>query len=100
MLLSINVKASTISKNSPIPTYSNIYTEGFYRFNNTTTMDISITLTTDTPTKIIILNEDMDILFITEVPYNYTFTLCKIEPNEIIGIIGEGKVALSFEKVK
>lgn len=98
MLLSVNVKASTFSKNKPCKTYSDIYTEGFYNFDNTTTMDISITLTTDTPTKIIILDKEMNIQFITEVPYNYKFTLRNIKPNETVGIVGEGEVALSFEK--
>lgn len=100
MLLSINVKASTISKNSPTPTYSNVYTEGFYRFDNSSIVDISITLITDTPTKIIILDENMNIQFMTQVPYNYKFTLRNIEPNKMIGIVGEGEVAISFEKVK
>ena len=55
---------------------------------------------TDTPTKIIIFDEDRNLQLMTEIPYNHKFYLQNIEPNKIIGIIGEGEVAISFEPSK
>ena len=61
--LPINISASTISSNSingntlssntNIPTVSNVYKEGFYRFDNTTNIDMIVMLNTDVPTKLI-----------------------------------------------
>ena len=94
-----SVNASTTSNYAPpIPTISKTYTEGFYKFNNTTDVDIGLTLITDVPTKIMILDEEMNIQFISLIPYNNKFYLRSISPKSIIAIIGEGEVALSFEK--
>ncbi|MBS6503090.1 MAG: hypothetical protein KH415_15955 [Clostridium sp.] len=93
------VNASTTSNYAaPIPTISKTYTEGFYKFNNTTDVDIGLTLLTNVPTKIMILDEDMNIQFISLMPYNYKFYLRNIAPKKIIAIIGDGEVAISFEK--
>lgn len=100
IMLPNSAKASTISNEITIPTISKVYTEGFYRFDNTANVDIGITLTNDTPTKIIILDEEMDIEFISKIPYNYKLYLRNIEPGKIIGIVGEGKIAMTFEPPK
>lgn len=93
-----SVMASTISSNTTIPTISKIYSEGFYSFDNTTDVDIGITLTNDTPTKIIILDQEMNIEFMSNIPYDYKFYLRKIAPGKIIGLVGKGKVAITFEQ--
>lgn len=100
MMMTNSVNASTISNEEKVPTISKTYTEGFYSFNNKTNVDIGITLLDDTPTKIIILDEDMDIEFMSSIPYNYKFYLRTIEPGKIIAIVGKGKVALTFEQSK
>ncbi|MCR1951193.1 MULTISPECIES: hypothetical protein [Clostridium] len=95
------VSASTTSNYyKPIPTISKTYTEGFHKFNNATDVDIGVTLLTQVPTKIMILDEDMNIQFISSIPYNTRFYLRNIAPKKIIAIIGDGEVALSFEKSK
>lgn len=90
------VNASVISNYVPTPAISEIYKQGFYKFDNSKDVDISLTLITDSPTKIMILDKDMNIEFISLIPYNYKFYLRKIEPNKIIAIIGDGEVAISF----
>ncbi|WP_278599823.1 hypothetical protein [Clostridium tertium] len=92
-----SVNASTTSNYAPpIPTISKTYTEGFYKFNNTNDVDIGLTLITDVPTKIMILDEEMNIEFISKIPYNYKFYLRNIAPKKIIAIVGKGEVAISF----
>lgn len=44
-----------------------------------------------------ILDEEMNIQFISLMPYNSKFYLRNISPKSIIAIIGKGEVALSFE---
>ncbi|MDI9215740.1 hypothetical protein [Clostridium tertium] len=44
-----------------------------------------------------ILDEEMNIEFISAIPYNTKFYLNYIEPKRIIAIVGDGEVALSFE---
>ncbi|WP_291653340.1 hypothetical protein [Clostridium sp.] len=92
-----SVNASTTSNYAaPIPTISKTYTEGFYKFNNSTNVDIGILLTTNTPTKIMILDEEMNIEYMSLVPYNYKFYLRNIAPGKIIALVGDGEVAISF----
>ena len=55
--LPINVTASTISSTTVIPAVSNVYKEGFYTFDNLVNVDITVTLLSDTPTKITIRTE-------------------------------------------
>ncbi len=98
--LPTSVKASTNSSNTTIPTISQIYTEGFYNFDNIEKFDISVTLTQDIPTKIIILDEEINIDFMSGIPYNYKFYLRNIDPGSIIGIVGQGEVAITFEPSK
>ena len=80
-----------------IPAISNTYTEGFYRFDNTKTVNINVTLTTDTLTKMMIFDENLGLQYFSILPVKEKFTLRNIEPNRIICIIGEGEVALTFE---
>lgn len=47
-----------------------------------------------------ILDNDMNIEFLTRAPYQYRFYLRNIEPGKTIGIVGEGKVAITFEQSK
>ena len=89
--------SATSSYAAPIPTISKTYTEGFYKFNNTTDVNIGVTLLTNIHTKIMILDEEMNIEFISAIPYNTKFYLNYIEPKRIIAIVGDGEVALSFE---
>ncbi|MDB1923481.1 hypothetical protein PMY56_15955 [Clostridium tertium] len=89
--------SATSSYAAPIPTISKTYTEGFYKFNNTTDVNIGVTLLTNIHTKIMILDEEMNIQFISLMPYNSKFYLRNISPKSIIAIIGKGEVALSFE---
>ena len=98
--LPTSVKASTISSNTTIPTISKIYTEGFYNFDNIDKFDIGITLTNNVPTKIIILDEEINIDFMSSIPCNNKFYLRNIEPGSIIGIVGQGEVAITFEPCK
>lgn len=92
---SINVSAA--SNYEPTPAISQIYKQGFYKFDNSKDVDISLTLTNDTPTKVMILDKDMNIEFISLIPYNYKFYLRNIAPDKIIAIIGDGEVAISFQ---
>ena len=98
--LPTSVKASTISSSTTIPTISKIYTEGFYKFDNTDNVDIGITLIKDIPAKVIILDEEIDIEFMSRIPYNHKFYIRNIEPGKIIGIVGQCEVALTFEPSK
>ena len=47
-----------------------------------------------------LLDENMNISLLTKMPYNYEFKVVDVKPGEIIGIVGEGKVAISFEPHK
>lgn len=98
--LPISVNASATSNYVPTPAISQVYKQGFYKFDNSQNVDISLTLTNDTPTKVMILDKDMNIEFISLIPYNYKFFLRNIAPNKIIGIIGDGEVAISFLPIK
>ncbi|MBS5928211.1 MAG: hypothetical protein KIC66_14185 [Clostridium sp.] len=95
-----SVKASTIASEIKTPVISDTYKSGFYSFDNKTNVDIGITLLDDTPTKVMILDNDMNIEFLTREPYQYRFYLRNIEPGKTIGIVGEGKVAITFEQSK
>ncbi|MPM48510.1 hypothetical protein [Clostridium sp. C8] len=98
--LTNSVNASTTSNYAePVQTISKTYTEGFYKFDNKNDVDIGVTLITNTPTKIMILDENMNVQFISLIPYNTKFYLRNIAPKKIIAIIGDGEVALSFDKI-
>lgn len=107
--LPINISASTISSNSinentlssntNIPTVSNVYKEGFYRFDNTTNIDMIVMLNTDVPTKLIIFDDEMNIKFLSDLPYKNKFYIRSFHINQIVGIVGEGEVAISFEPI-
>ena len=71
----------------------------YYKFDNKNDVDIGVTLITNTPTKIMILDENMNVQFISLIPYNTKFYLRNIAPKKIIAIIGDGEVALSFDKI-
>lgn len=92
-----SVNASVTSNYVPTPAISQVYKQGFYKFDNLKDVDISLTLTTDTPTKVMILDKEMNIEFISLIPYNYQFYLRNISPNKIIAIVGDGEVAISFQ---
>lgn len=100
IILPNSVKASTISGDNNIPAISNIYTEGFYRFDNPTNIDMVVLLTNDVPAKFIIFDNEMNVEFLSDLPYNDKFYIHKFAPGQIVGIVGEGKVALSFEPIK
>lgn len=107
--LPINISASTISSNSidgntlssntNIPNVSNVYKEGFYRFDNTTNIDMIVMLNTDVPTKLIIFDDEMNIKFLSDLPYKNKFYIRSFHINQIVGIVGEGDVAISFEPI-
>ncbi|WP_373205461.1 hypothetical protein [Clostridium tertium] len=107
--LPINISASTISSNSidgntlssntNIPNVSNVYKEGFYRFDNTTNIDMIVMLNTDVPTKLIIFDDEMNIKFLSDLPYKNKFYIRSFHINQIVGIVGEGEVAISFESI-
>lgn len=107
--LPINISASTISSNSidgntlssntNIPTVSNVYKEGIYRFDNTTNIDMIVMLNTDVPTKLIIFDDEMNIKFLSDLPYKNKFYIRSFHINQIVGIVGEGEVAISFESI-
>ena len=107
--LPINISASTISSNSingntlssntNIPTVSNVYKEGFYRFHNTTNIYMIVMLNTDVPTKLIIFDDEMNIKFLSDLPYKNKFYIRSFHINQIVGIVGEGEVAISFEPI-
>ena len=101
IILPNSVKASTISSSDIITSaISTTYKSGFYSFDNRTNVDIGITLLNDTPTKIIILDNEMNIQFLARVPYRHKFYLRNIEPGRILGIVGQGEVAITFEPCK
>ncbi|CUO65810.1 MULTISPECIES: hypothetical protein [Clostridium] len=101
IILPNSVKASTISSSDIITSaISTTYKSGFYSFDNKTNVDIGITLLNDTPTKIIVLDNEMNIEFLTRVPYRDKFYLRNIEPGKILGIVGQGEVAITFEPCK
>ena len=56
--LTNSVIASTISSNTNIPTISNTYTEGLYRFGNSSNIDMVVMLNNDVPTKLIIFDDE------------------------------------------
>lgn len=95
-----SVKASAISSDITKPAISDIYQPVFYSFDNKTNVDIGLTLVEEVPTKVMILDNEMNIEFLTKVPYNYKFYLRNIEPGKIIGIVGDGEVAITFEPAK
>ena len=100
IILPNSVKANTIYSEKNIPAISKTYKSGFYSFDNRTNVDIGITLLNDTPTKIIIFDNEMNIEVLLKVPYNQKICLHNIEPNRTIGIVGEGEVAITFEPSK
>ena len=92
------VEASeNISEVKVIPFKSDIYTEGFYHFDLAERVDINIMLTNDVASSLMLLDENKNISLLTKMPYNYEFKVVDVKPGEIIGIVGEGKVAISFE---
>ena len=56
--LTNSVIASTISSNTNIPTISNTYTEGLYRFDNSSNIEMVVMLNNDVPTKLIIFDDE------------------------------------------
>lgn len=73
--------------------------EGFYRFDNTTNIDMIVMLNTDVPTKLIIFDDEMNIKFLSDLPYKNKLYICGFHINQIVGIVGEGDVAISFEPI-
>ena len=57
-------------------------------------------LTNDVASSLMLLDENKNISLLTKMPYNYEFKVVDVKPGEIIGIVGEGKVAISFEPHK
>ncbi|MDU1127270.1 MAG: hypothetical protein E7A11_18650 [Clostridium sp.] len=100
ILSSKSVKATTISSNTNIPTISNVYTEGIYRFDNTNEIDMVLMLNTDVSTRLIIFDDEMNIQLLSALPYRRKFYIHNFKANQVVGIIGEGEVAISFEKIK
>ncbi|MBS5884035.1 MAG: hypothetical protein E6300_06255 [Clostridium sp.] len=94
-----SVSANIISSNTNIPTVSNVYTEGFYRFDNETNIDMIIMLSTDVPTKLIIFDDEMNIKFLSDLPYKNKFYIRNFQTQQIVGIVGGGQVAISFEPI-
>lgn len=47
-----------------------------------------------------ILDNEMNIDFISLIPYNHQFYLRNIAPNKIIAIVGDGEVAISFQATR
>ena len=75
IILPNSVKASTISSSDIITSaISTTYKSGFYSFDNKTNVD--------------------------RVPYRDKFYLRNIEPGKILGIVGQGEVAITFEPCK
>ena len=95
-----NVSASTVYNEKKIPVISDTYKEGFYSFDNSTNVDIGVMLLNNTPTKIVIFDNEMNIEVLMKVPYNQKIRLYNIEPNRTIGIVGEGEVVITFEPSK
>lgn len=101
IILSPNsVKATTTLSNTNIPTISDLYTEGIYKFDNNTEIDMIVMLNTDVSTKIIIFDDEMNIELLSTLPYQQKFYIRNFKTNQIVGIVGEGEVAISFEKIK
>lgn len=100
IILPNSVKASTIYGEKKIPVISDTYKAGFYSFDNKTNVDIGVMLLNDTPTKVMILDNEMNIELLMKLPYNYKFHLRNIGPDKTIGIVGEGDVAIIFESSK
>ncbi len=94
-----SVSANIISSNTNIPTVSNVYKEGFYRFDNTTNIDMIVMLNTDVPTKLIIFDDEMNIKFLSDLPYKNKFYIRNFQTQQIVGIVGGGQVAISFEPI-
>lgn len=96
-----NVEACEKNSEAKVtPVKSDIYTEGFYHFDLIDAVDINIMLTNNVASSIMILDENMNISLLSKMPYNYEFKVINIKPGEIIGIVGDGKVAISFEPHK
>ena len=73
--------------------------EWFYRFDNTTNIDMIVMLNTDVPTKLIIFDDEMNIKFLSDLPYKNKLYIRGFHINQIVGIVGEGDVAISFEPI-
>lgn len=101
IILSTNsVKATTISSNTNTPAISNVYKEGIYRFDNTAEVDMVLMLNTDVSTRLIILDDEMNIQLLSALPYQKKFYIRNFKANQIVGIVGEGEVVISFEEIK
>lgn len=83
-----------------IPVISDLYKAGLYHFDINYPTNVIIRLTNDIPTAIMVLDNEMNISLLTKVPYNNQFKLVTLKPGEIIGIVGGGEIAISFESVK
>lgn len=97
IVFTTTVQADNISFRPKLPATSSVYKEGFYNFDLSQKSIITMRLITDTPTSIMILNENQNIEFITNMPFNESFNLYRITSDKIIGIVGDGEVAISFE---
>lgn len=97
-LISCNsvVKASNVYGRPKTPALNDIYTEGFYNFDINGRSTLAVRLVEDTPTTIMVLNKEQNLLAITNMPFDYAFELTNITSDNIIGIVGDGDVAISF----
>ncbi|WP_302669940.1 hypothetical protein [uncultured Clostridium sp.] len=98
ILFNTTVEADKIYMRPITPPISSVYKEGFYSFDIKDKSTLTVRLTTNTPTSIMVLNKNQNIEFITNIPFNYPFDLNNITSDKIIGIVGDGEVAISFEK--
>ncbi|MDU5211611.1 MAG: hypothetical protein E6441_18000 [Clostridium sp.] len=65
-----------------MPVISDTYKVGLYSFDNKTNVDIGVILLNDTPSKVMILDNEMHIELVMKLPYNYKFYLRNIEPDK------------------
>lgn len=98
--LTNSVTASSLSINTNIPTISNIYTEGFYNFDNKNQINMIVTLTDKTPTKLIIFDSELNIEFLAILQEKDKYYINPFNPGDTVGIVGGGQVSIVFEEIK
>lgn len=80
-----------------LPT-SNIYKQGFHSIEESGEYNATVKLISGKKTSLFVINGDNDITAYIKLPLNESLVLEKINKNHKIIIVGEGDVAITYEK--
>ncbi|MEN8075312.1 hypothetical protein ABFP60_00035 [Clostridioides difficile] len=90
----IPIKASSYA-----PIKSDIYKQGIYNIEGLKEYTVSVELKTNTKTAALLIDENNEVLAYIKLPYNEKITLSNMGNEGIIGIVGVGEVAITYEKI-